>query len=209
MIVIGLTGSIGMGKTTVTAMLQQCGVPVHDADAEVHELMAPGGKAVPAVAAAFPLYEYPQLYDKKTKAIQRKELVKVVLNDMSLLERLESIMHPLVREAQQKFIRDAKKMGQNIVALDVPLLFETGADEFVDVKMVVSAPYLVQKKRVLERPNMDEEKFEAILSRQMPDSEKCRRADYVLQTGLGHAETMRSLTKILHDIRENAMPETA
>ncbi len=207
MIVIGLTGSIGMGKTTAATMLQQLGVPVHDADQEAHDLQQPGSAAILAIGAAFPYYEHPELYGKKVEGvrhIQRKEMVKIVLADMEKLATLEGILHPLVREAQNKFILKSKKMGQEIVALDVPLLFETGGDEFVDVTIVVSAPFHIQEKRVMERPGMDEEKFNAILERQMPDSEKCERADYVLQTGLGRAETMNELKKILTEIKDNA-----
>ncbi|GJL86272.1 MAG: dephospho-CoA kinase [Micavibrio sp.] len=201
MIVIGLTGSIGMGKSTAAAMLQQLGVPVHEADAEVHELLGSEAQARVAVAAAFPYYEHPEIYDKKTKAIKRAALGKIVFSDEKKREALENILHPFVHDAQNKFILKSKKMGQEIVALDIPLLFETGGDEFVDVTIVVSAPFHIQEKRVMERPGMDEKKFHTILERQMPDSEKCERADYVLPTGLGRAETMKDLKKILHEIR--------
>jgi len=204
MIVIGLTGSIGMGKTTAATMLQQLGVPVHESDEAVHELLGAEGKGRMAVAAAFPYYEYPQIYDKKTKLIKRSELGKIVFSDDEKREALENILHPLVREAQNKFILKSKKMGQEIVALDIPLLFETGGDELVDVTINVSAPFHIQEKRVLERPDMTEEKFHAILKRQMPDEEKCARADYVLQTGLGRAETMKALKKILKEIKSES-----
>ncbi len=205
MIVIGLTGSIGMGKTTVATMLQQLGVKVHDADAAAHDLQQPGSPAMASIAAAFPYFEYPNLYGKKIKgvrSIKRGEMVKIVLADMEKLDVLENILHPLVREAQNKFIRDAKKMGQEIVALDIPLLFETGGDEFVDVTIAVSAPYLVQRKRVLERATMNQEKFEAILNRQMPDVEKCERADFVIHSGLGRAHTMKEVKTVLNEIRQ-------
>ncbi len=201
MIVIGLTGSIGMGKSTVAAMLQQLGVPVHESDAEVHALLAPKGSAKAAVAAAFPIFEFPSIYEKKTKAIKRKALGDIVFADDTKRKKLENILHPLVREAQNKFILKNKKMGQAMVGLDIPLLFETGGDKFVDVTIVVTAPFHIQQKRVLERPGMDEKKFHAILDRQMPDEEKRARADYVLQTGLSRAETMRELKKILESIR--------
>ena len=202
MIVIGLTGSIGMGKSTAAAMLQQCGVPVHDSDAEVHDLLSANGKARLAVAAAFPYYEHPEIYDRKNKEIKRKELGKIVFSDDKKRAALEHILHPLVRETQNKFILKSKKMGQEIIALDIPLLFETGSDEFVDVIINVTAPFHVQEKRVMARPGMDEKKFHAILKRQMPDTEKCDRADYTLHTGLGRAETMKELKNILVEIKE-------
>ena len=201
MIVIGLTGSIGMGKSTAAAMLQQLGVPVYESDADVHELLGPEGGARMAVAAAFPYYEHPEIYDKKTKNIKRQELGEIVFKDDEKRETLESILHPLVREAQKKFILKNKKMGQKIVALDVPLLFETGGDEFVDVTIVVSAPFHIQEKRVLARTGMNEQKFHAILARQMPDAEKCERADYVVHSGLGRAEMMKELKKIIQEVR--------
>ena len=162
MIVLGLTGSIAMGKSTTAAMLEQCGVAVHDSDEAVHEMFLPGGRAVPAIADAFPYAVYPKLYGKKidgVKPIVRAELGKIVFNDEDLLSTLEAITHPLVRDSQTAFIRKHTSMGADIVALDIPLLFETGGEDFVDYTLVVSAPYEVQRQRALERPGMDEARF--------------------------------------------------
>lgn len=207
MIVIGLTGSVGMGKTTTAAMLQRLGVPVFDSDAEVHKMTSTGGRAAAALAKAFPPYQYPSLYGRMTKqgrSIKRAELVKIVLADAQKLQRVESITHPLVREAQNDFIRKHRTLGVEIIALDVPLLFETGADLLCDVTMVASAPYAVQQARVLARPRMDEKKFQTILQRQMPDGEKRARADYVIQTGLGRAQAMKDVKAALASIRKKA-----
>ena len=207
MIIIGLTGSIGMGKSTVAAMMQTLGVPVHDADETVHELLEPGGKGIQPVCAAFPYFEYPQIYGKKSgfapRPLLRKELGAIVFADDEKRETLENILHPLVQESQTEFMRKHKALGVEIVALDIPLLFETGADQRVDYTINVSAPYEIQRARVLDRPGMTEEKFHAILERQMPDGEKCTRADYVLHTGLGRAHTMKELKTALRNIKEN------
>lgn len=206
MIVLGLTGSIGMGKSTAAAMLQSLGVPVHDADEEVHRLLGPKGKAAIPVGAAFPFFDFPQIYGKKTKSgtrlIKRAELGKVIFHDDALRQRLEAILHPLVREAQNDFIRKNKNLGRKIVALDIPLLLETGGELMVDYVLVVTAPYNIQRRRVLERRGMTEEKFHAILGRQMPDGEKCARADYIIHTGLGRAQAMRELKSALADIKK-------
>jgi dephospho-CoA kinase len=204
MIVIGLTGSIGMGKSTIAAMLETEGVPVHEADEEVHALLAPGGKGFRAAAAAFPYFSYPQIYGRrgKTQFFKRPELGKIVFADDAARERLEGILHPLVRAAQSDFIRKNKIAGRPMAALDIPLLFETGGENLVDVTLVTSAPYEVQRARVLARPGMDEKKFHAILQRQMPDGEKCARADYIIHTGLGRAQTMKELKAALRSIKE-------
>lgn len=202
MIVIGLTGSIGMGKSTVAAMLEELGVPVHDSDKTVHELMMPGEAGYNAIVAAFPYFEYPKLY--KDKVIDRAALGALVFSDDEKREILESILHPLVRESQQKFIRDQKRIGREMAALDIPLLFETGAEARIDFTIVASAPFHVQKERVLARPGMTEEKFESILSRQIPDAEKCARADFVVHTGLGRAQSMKELKLILNEIKKRA-----
>jgi dephospho-CoA kinase len=208
MIVIGLTGSIGMGKTTVAGMLERLGIPVHEADAEVHRLLAPGGKAYRAVAAAFPYFSHPQIYGRKTKSgarsFKRAALGQLVFNDEKKRVKLERIIHPLVREAQSEFIRKARAGGIDVVALDIPLLFETGAETFVDCTINVSAPANVQRARVLARPGMDEKKLSAILKRQMPDGEKCARADYVLKTGLSRAHTLKNLKTVLAQIRKKS-----
>ena len=207
MIVIGLTGSIGMGKSTVGAMLEELGIPVHESDLAVHELLQPGAEGYLAVAAAFPYFDYAEIYGPRDKqgqrAIDRGALGRIVFADDEARKRLESILHPLVRAAQDKFIRDQKRAGRDIVALDIPLLFETGAEDRVDVILVTDAPYHVQKARVLERAGMTAEKFEAILSKQMPNAEKCARADYVVHTGLGLAQTMKELKLIISALRED------
>lgn len=200
MIVLGLTGSIGMGKSTLAAMMESLHIPVHDADICVHRLLGPNSPAIPALAAAFPLYEYPQIYDRKTKTILRKDLGALVFAQDFLRARLESILHPLVRKEQTDFLRANRLKGVKTVCLDIPLLFETGAQSRVDYTITVSAPYIVQEQRVLSRPGMTQEKFNAILARQMPDAEKCARSDYVIKTGAGRAHTLKSLKQILKDI---------
>lgn len=206
MIVIGLTGSIGMGKSTAAAMLETLKIPVHSADDAVHELLAPGGGAALAVGAAFPYFEFPKIYGRKTKsgarAIKRKEFGEIIFKNDKLRKKLENILHPLVQDEQNKFIRSGKNKGLDIIALDIPLLFEAGREEAVDYIIVVTAPYEIQRTRVLARPGMDEDKFQAILKRQMPDGEKCARADYVIHTGLGRAQTMQELKSALADIRK-------
>lgn len=205
MIIIGLTGSIGMGKSTAAAMMQTMGIPVHDADAAVHDLLSQPGEALNAVAAAFPYFEYPQMYGRKDKSgirkLDRKKLGEIVFKDDEKREALENILHPFVRREQDGFIRKNKGLGMNMIAFDIPLLFETGADARVDVTINVSANFSVQRARVLERPGMNEEKFEAILKRQMPDGEKCARADYVLHSGLGRAQMMKELKFIVAQIK--------
>lgn len=195
MMVIGLTGSIGMGKSTAADMLRQMGVPVHDSDAAVHQALGPDGCAVAAVAAAFPA-----AYDAKTNSIDRKKLAPLVFPDPTRKKQLEDIIHPVVRDMQQHFIREMQGKGVKIVALDIPLLYETGAEKRLDKVIVVSCPAFIQRRRVMSRPGMTEEKFQAILVSQMPDLEKRRRADYVAQTGLGRAYTYRVLKKIINEL---------
>lgn len=204
MIVVGLTGSIGMGKSVCAAMLERIGVPVHDADKTVHELLSKEGPALKAVRSAFPYYEFTRIYGRKNKhglrSIKRAALGKIVFEDAKKRKVLEGILHPLVRKSQDAFIRKYKDF--DIVALDIPLLFETGADTYVDVTLVADAPYTVQRARVLDRPGMTEEKFHAILERQMPNRDKCARADYVVKTGLGRAQTMKELKAIITKLRK-------
>ncbi len=202
MIVLGLTGSMAMGKSTVGAMLETLGISVHESDHAVHELLGLDSPARPAFASEFPPYEFPQLYDRKTKEINRKELGALVFNDEEKREALENILHPFVHQKQDQFIRQQMSKGHEIVCLDIPLLFETEAQRHVDYTLVVSAPYSVQQQRAMSRPNMSEEKFHAILERQMPDKEKCARADYVIKTGLGRAYSMKSLKLTLLDIQK-------
>lgn len=209
MIVLGLTGSIGMGKSTVAAMMNTLGIPVHDSDIAAHRLLEPKSEARLALAAAFPHYQYPQIYEKKTYNINRRELGKIVFSDDEARERLEAIIHPMVRKSQTEFLRASKIKGARIAALDIPLLFETGAEARVDYTITVSAPYFLQRARVLARPDMSEEKFHAILSRQMPDAEKRARSDFVIQTGLGRAHSFSSLKEILESIRQEVYGDSA
>ena len=176
MIVLGLTGSIGMGKSTTARLFADEGVPVHDADATVHRLYS--GEAVPLVEAAFPGTTH-------DGAVDRKELGRRVIGNPEALARLESIVHPLVREAERRFLEEARASGAKIAVLDIPLLFETGRDAQVDAVVVVSAGAEEQRRRVLERPGMTEETFQKILARQTPDAEKSARADLVIDTSRG------------------------
>ena len=193
-----------MGKSTIGVMMETMGVPVHDSDAAVAYLLTRDSQARPAIACAFPHFEYPEIYEKKTYDLKRKELGDLVFNNDAHMQALESILHPLVRENQNEFIRAQKSKGRDIVCLDIPLLFETGAEQNVDYTMAVSAPDFIQRERVLARPKMSEEKFMAILERQMPDAEKCARSDYVIKTGLGRAHAMKALKIAMLDIRKKS-----
>ena len=182
MIVLGLTGSIGMGKSTVAAMLQRLRVPVFDADATVHALQARGGAALPAIAAAFPGVVH-------TAGLDRAALRARVFGDSVALARLEAVVHPLVAAQQRAFLR--RHRFQPVVALDIPLLFERGGAAKVDAVIVVSAPAHVQRARVLARPGMTPTIFEQVLRTQLPDAEKRVRADVVIATGGSKAATWR------------------
>lgn len=195
MIVIGLTGSIGMGKTTVAKMFADEGVPVFDSDAAVHALYAPGGAAVAPVAAAFPGVT-------NAGGIDRAELSVRVLGDQEAIAQLEAIVHPLVRDAQMKFLRSNRELGQRWVVLDIPLLLEGGGSRLVDKVVVVSAPPEVQRARVMARPGMTAAKLEAILARQMPDAEKRALADFVIDTGVDMATTRAQVRAALDALRE-------
>ena len=186
MFVLGLTGSIGMGKSTAAAMLRRLGLPVHDADGAVHRLLARGGAAVAPVAAAFP----DSLVDG---AIDRQRLGARVFGDAAALRRLESILHPLVRRATVAFLARHARYGTPMVVLEIPLLFETGGERLCDAVVLVTASPAVQRARVLSRPGMTARKFAGIIAEQMPDAEKRRRADFVIETGLGKRDTLRRL----------------
>ncbi len=190
MVILGLTGSIGMGKSTAAAMFRYLGVPVHDADATNHLLMAPGGPAFDQVISAFPEV----LRDGR---IDRQMLGKIVFGDGRALKKLESTLHPLIRAAEIRFLRSQRMLGRKLVVLDIPLLYETGGEKRCDIVAVVSAPGFVQRQRVLARQGMTDEKFSAILSKQMPDMEKRKRADYVIPTGLGRAVTFQYIQGIV------------
>lgn len=194
MIVLGLTGSVGMGKSTAAAMLQRMGVPVHDADRAVHALLAKGGAGVAPVAAAFP-------EALRDGAIDRAALGRIVFDDPAALRRLERILHPLVRQADERFRKRMRARRVPLVAVDVPLLFETGGDRRCDAVAVVSAPRFLQRQRVMARPGMTEARWRAMLAKQMPDAEKRKRADYVVPSGLGRAVTWRRLGRIVRELR--------
>lgn len=196
MIVLGLTGSIGMGKSTASTMLRRMGVQTHDSDSCVHEALEPGGAGFEEVAVTFP-----DAWDKKHHLIRRDILGEIVFKDAQKRAELEEILHPIVRQKQKLFLRRQKTLGQKIAALDIPLLFETGAQRSVDYTILVSAPFHVQRARVLAREGMDEERFHAILNAQMSDREKRNLADFVVETGLGYAYTGQALRQILKDVQ--------
>lgn len=192
MIIIGLTGSIGMGKSTVAAMFERLGVPVFDADAAVRALQGPGGAALPTIEAAFPGTTGPA-------GLDREKLGARVFGDPTALARLEAILHPLVADAQSRFLGRHRLKGA--VVLDVPLLFEKSGWQRCHLTIVVSAPPRVQRARVLARPGMTPQKFAAILKSQMPDSEKRRRADVVIETGRGRRDTWLAVRKVVNGLR--------
>lgn len=192
--ILGLTGSIGMGKSTAAAMLRRMGVPVHDADATVHQLMADGGAAVAAIAAAFPGVV-------RDGAVDRQELGRRVFGQPAELRRLEAILHPLVRQAESRFVKRHRRAGTRLVVLDIPLLFETNGHRRCDRVAVVSCPAFLQAQRVLRRPGMTAQKLAAIRAQQLPDGEKRRRADFVLPTGIGRAPVLRGLRRIVTLLR--------
>lgn len=192
--ILGLTGSIGMGKSTAAAMLRRLGVPVHDADATVHGLLAQGGAAVAAIAAAFPGVV-------ENGAINRQELGHRVFGQPAELRRLEAIVHPLVRRAETDFLKRQRRRRVRLVVLDIPLLFETGGQRRCDKVAVVSCPAFLQAQRVLRRPGMSVARLAAIRAQQMPDGEKRRRADFVLPTGAGKSPVLRGLKRIVTLLR--------
>jgi dephospho-CoA kinase len=192
MFILGLTGSIGMGKTTTARLFAEEGVPVHDADAAVHRLYE--GEAAPLIEAAFP-------GSTRNGRVDRQKLGKLVLGNEVALKQLEHIVHPLVHKQETILIAEAKAKGAKVVVLDIPLLFETGGEARCDAVVVVSAPADMQKLRAFERPGMSEEKFQAILANQMPDAEKRARADFVVDTGRGIEHARGQVRKILEEIR--------
>ncbi len=192
MFVLGLTGSIGMGKSTTAAMFREAGVPVHDSDAAVHALYR--GAAAPLVEATFP----GTLRDGE---IDRARLAALVIHDAAALKRLEAIIHPLVRAERAAFVAKARAAGADLVVLDIPLLYETGCESEVDAVLLVTAPEEVQKSRITERPGMTEAKLAVIIAKQMPDAEKRRRADIILDTSSGHAAVARWVQDLIAAIR--------
>jgi len=193
-IIIGLTGSIGMGKSETARMFKRLGVPVHDADAAVHQLFIRGGKAVGPVDDAFPGVVV-------DGAIDRQKLGQAVFGDKPALKRLEAIVHPLVGESKERFMLKAALDRVPVVALDVPLLFETDGHKRCDFTVVVSAPERMQTRRVLARPGMTAEKLASIRAAQMPDGEKRRRADFVVPTGLGKAFAFAKVKQIVQQAK--------
>jgi dephospho-CoA kinase len=188
MIVLGLTGSIGMGKSTVADFFAESGVPVYDADAAVHRLYA--GDAAPLIEAAFP-------GTTQDGTVDRGRLAERVIGDSAALRRLEAIVHPLVRRAEEQFLAQAEAAGAPVAVLNIPLLLETGGDTRCDAVVVVSAPAETQRARVMSRPGMTEDKFTGLLGKQMPDAEKRRRADFVVDTAQDFDSTRAQVRAIL------------
>jgi len=191
MIVLGLTGSIGMGKSATAKMLVEAGVPVHDSDETVHRLYA--GKAAPLVEAAFP-------GTTRAGVVDRVKLAGQVLADRAALKKLEAIVHPLVRADADAFLARHREAGAPIAVLDIPLLFETGGRNRVDKVLVVTASPEIQRSRVLARPGMSEEKFASILAKQVPDAEKRRQADFIIDTGLGFDAAREAVEAIVAEL---------
>jgi dephospho-CoA kinase len=187
--ILGLTGSIGMGKSAVAAMLRGLGVPVFDADAAVHELQGPGGACVAPIERAFPGTTGPQ-------GVDRQKLGAAVFGDADALRQLESIVHPEVAEMRRAFLAD--NAAAPLIVFDIPLLFEKTGQHGLDAVAVVSAPAAMQRQRVLARPGMTEAKFEQILALQVPDAEKRARADHVIDTGVSLAETRHAVQRLVH-----------
>lgn len=193
MFILGLTGSIGMGKTATAKMFAEEGVPVQDADAAVHSLYE--GKATPLIEAAFP----GTTADGK---VDRVKLGTMVIGKPEAMAKLEKIVHPLVAQERDGFLADAEKAGADVVVLDIPLLYETGSDINCDAVVVVSAPAEVQRARVLARPGMTEERFAAILAKQMPDADKRARADFIVDTSQGFDAARQQVREILAKVRK-------
>jgi len=194
MFVIGLTGSVGMGKSTTAKMFRDRGVPVQDADREVHRLMAKGGAAVPIIGEAFPDVV-------KEGAIDRASLGAIVFQDTDGLKRLEAILHPMVAAQRTGFLERAARRGATLAVLDVPLLFETGGDRNCDLTLLVTAPHFVQAARFLRRPGATLDRLRAIRAKQMPDTAKRRIADIVIQTGCGRAPVLRAVKDIVRSFQ--------
>ena len=193
MIVLGLTGGIGMGKSTAAAAFRRARIPVFDADAAVHRLQARGGRAVRAIEAAFP-------GAVRDGAVDRMALRQAVLGNPDALARLEGILHPMVEHEERAFVARARRRGKRAVVLDIPLLFETGGDARVDRVVVVSAPRSVQIQRVRGRRRMNAADIAAVIARQMPDAEKRRRADVVVNTGLSRHHALRTLSRLIREV---------
>ncbi len=199
--IVALTGSIGMGKSTTSAMFKDLGVPIWDADASVHRLYAPDGAAIPPLKALIP-------EAIGIDGVDRTILTQKILQDPGLLKQIEAIVHPLVGKDRADFLAAAREQGASLVLVDVPLLFETGGEAYVDAVIVVSCPPEMQRARVLERPGMTEEKFTSILARQTPDDVKRAKADFVIDTGLG-LDAAREQVGMVHAALTKSAAETA
>lgn len=194
--IIGLTGGIGMGKSTAAAVFRRAGIPVFDADAAVHRLQARGGRAVPAIEAAFP-------GTVRHGVVDRATLRAAVLGKPDALTKLESILHPMVRHEEVAFLRRMRLAGKSLAVLDIPLLLETGGDRGVDWIAVVSAPQAIQEHRVRRRRGLSATQVRAIIARQMPDCEKRRRADTIIPTGLSRHHAFRALSRLIRELRND------
>jgi dephospho-CoA kinase len=199
---VGLTGSIGMGKSETAKMFAKLGLPVYDADAAVHALYEPGGAAVAKIAEAFP-------GSVKSGRVDRSELARQLGADASAFARLEAVVHPLAADAQRAFIEEAKAKGAELVVLDIPLLFETGADARMDAVVVVSAPQDVQRARVLSREGMTQERLNGIVARQIPDAEKRAKAHFVVETDKGFDHAFDQVKKIVAELIERRAKQKA
>jgi dephospho-CoA kinase len=191
--ILGLTGGIGMGKSTAAAAFRRARIPVFDADAAVHRLQARGGRAVRTIEAAFP-------GTVRDGAVDRVALRNAVLGNPSALARLERILHPMVEREERAFVARARRRGDRAVVLDIPLLFETGGDQRVDRVVVVSAPRSVQMHRIRSRRRMNADDIAAVIARQMPDAEKRRRADVVVRTGLSRRNSLKALSQLIREV---------
>jgi dephospho-CoA kinase len=194
MIVLGLTGSIGMGKSAAASAFRRLGIPVYDADRAVHRLTRRGGAAVAAVEKAFPGVV-------KNGAVDRVELGGRVFKNPAALKRLEAILHPMVRAEEGRFLTKHRARRTPVVVLDIPLLLETGGEKRCDAVIVVSAPQFLQDRRVMKRPGMTRERLAEVKAQQMPDAEKRRRADFVVQTGLDRRSSMVALRRVLERVK--------
>ncbi len=192
--ILGLTGSIAMGKSTASRIFESFGIPVFDADGAVHALFAPGGGAVLPVLEAFP--ECGNL----SSGIDRKALGQAVFDNALALRRLERIVHPLVRATQRRFLVEQATARRALAVMDIPLLYETGGDRLMDAVAVVSAPAFLQAQRVLRRPGMSRRRLDAILARQLPDRQKRKRADFVIPTGLGRRPSIEAIAAIVDEV---------
>lgn len=193
MIILGLTGGIGMGKSTAAAAFRRAHIPVFDADAAVHRMQGRGGKAVRAIAEAFP-------GTVRDGEVDRVALRQAVLGKPDALTRLEGILHPMVRQEEQAFVARARRHGSRAVVLDIPLLLETGGDKRVDRIIVVSAPRAVQIQRIRARRRMSDADVKAVIARQMPDAAKRKRADVVIKTGLSRNASLKTLSKLIREV---------